>query len=63
MKYVVLGRDKKDDYICRSFGVFSNLSNARIRLAEICDGNSSIRYLIEEVDPFGSFANDEVEDI
>lgn len=64
MKYVVLARDKQDGYICESFGCFKKKSNAKARMMQLPTGEyyDDIEYVIEEVDPTGSFANDECED-
>lgn len=63
MKYVVLGRDKNEGTIIESFGVYSRkrYANAMLNIVmkDACEG---IEYCVEEVDPYGSFANDECDD-
>lgn len=60
MKYVVLAREIDSGMIVDSFGVFKKKKNALTRLAEIKD--CDFEYVVEEVDPFGSYADDECED-
>lgn len=61
MKYVVLARDKETDMIVDSFGCFRRKANAVSRKFGLVQ-DDSVEYCIEEVDPCGSFADDECED-
>lgn len=60
MKYVVLARDKEEDFICESFGCFKKKSNAIARMNQL--STSTYYYVVEEVDPNGSFADYDTED-
>ena len=64
LKFVVLARHKKEDYIVDCFGCFRKRYNATrcMNNAIAEDSFSDVYYCIEEVDPSGSYADMEVED-
>ena len=64
VKYVVLARDKKDDVIVDSFGCFERRRNATRCLNDAIekDNLEDVYYCIEDVDPSGSYANEEPDD-
>lgn len=61
MKYVVLARDL-DGTIVDSFGVFRRKYNAENKCREVREEFTHLDYVVEEVDPNGSFADAEEED-
>lgn len=64
MKYVVLARLKEDGNIVESFGCYRKKSNAIEHMKTLPTGEyyNDIEYVVEEVNPLGSFADDECED-
>jgi hypothetical protein len=64
MKYVVLARSKTDDTILSSFGVFKSKRHANRQKDTITEEDriDNAYYCVEDVDPTGSFANDNVWD-
>lgn len=61
MKYVVLARDL-DGTIVNSFGVFKRKYNAENKRREVREKFTHLDYVVEEVDPLGSYADEECED-
>ena len=64
VKYVVLARNKKDDCIMCSFGCFESKRNAIKCMNYVMskDDFNDVYYCIEDVDPYGSYANEEPDD-
>lgn len=64
VKFVVLARNKKDDVIVDCFGCFNKRRNATRCLNDAIDKDrlNDVYYCIEDVDPCGSYANEQPDD-